>query len=270
MNLIDIVQEECVVAGAEFANKEAALREVARLSKKSPLLAGVSEATLLEGLKAREALGSTGFGSGIAIPHCRLDSIGGFVVGLISSPDGVDFEASDGQPVRFMAFIIAPEDDADANIRLLSAVSRVLNTPGALDALLAQKTANVLRASFLRLAREDIEAGEHMAMSLFHVFVQDEEQFRGILEILMAAGSPSVVVVDAESTGAYLARMPLFAGIWRERHEDFNRLIVAVIETCHANETVRRIESVTGSLDGIKGVMVTIQNLAYAAGSIGT
>lgn len=269
MNLIETVRAECVATAAEPADKEEVLRAVARLAKLSPVLAEVPEATILQGLQAREALGSTGFGKGIAIPHCRLESIDEFVVGLMSIRDGADFDALDGDKVSLVAFIIAPESDADNHIRMLSAISQTLSIPGAIDELTAQKSPETLRESFLRLTRDDSEDSEHTTMSLFHVLVQDEDRFRDILEILTAAESNSIAVLEAENTRAYLARMPLFAGFWSDSAKGFNRLIVAVVEKRLANETVRRIESVTGSLDTVKGVLVTVQDLIYCSGSIG-
>lgn len=269
MKLIDVVREQCVATGAGFADKAEALREFVRLAKKSPLLDDVDEQEILDGLEERESLGSTGFGRGIAIPHCRLESLEDFVVGLVSIPEGVEFDALDGEKVTFVAFIIAPEDAANSHIRLLSAVSQTLNIPGAIEEMMAQRDPVALRESFLRLTRDEVEDRERKPMSLFHVVVQDEDRFRDILQVLTASESSSIVVLETENAGVYLARMPLFAGFWHDKKRDFNRLIVALVEKRLANETVRRIEGVTGDLDDASGVMVTIQDLAYAAGSVG-
>lgn len=269
MKLIDAVGSQCVSAQVELAGKEDVLKEVARLAVLSPILEGISEEAILEGLREREALGSTGFGKGIAIPHCRLESIDDFVVGLFSIRGGADFDSIDKEKVTFVAFIIAPQTEAESHIRLLSAVSQALSIPGALDELRAQRTPEGVREIFLRFTRDDVETRERTTMSLFHVFIQDEDRFRDILQVFTAAESSSIAVLDMENTGAYLARMPLFAGFWSDSAKGFNRLIVAVVEKRLANETVRRIEGITGSLDAATGLMVTIQDLSFASGSIG-
>lgn len=270
MRLIDYVRPECVVAGVEFAGKEAVLREVARLAKMSPILEAVPEAAILDGLREREALGSTGFGNGIAIPHCRLEGIDDFVVGLISVPAGVDFDAFDGEKVTLVTFIVAPKGKTDSHIRLLSVVSQTLGIPHAMAEMAAQPTAEALRKSFLRYTLDDVAGEERTNKSLLQVFIQKEDLLRDILQALTAAESSSVVVVDAENTAAYLSHMPLFAGLWSDDPKGFNRIIVAVVERRLANEIVRRIEGITGNLDQTHGVMVTIQDLAYAAGVITT
>ena len=79
MNLFDMLRPECILLDAKLGNKQEALGEIARLSKKSDILKNVGEEDILESLKQREELGSTGFGEGIAIPHCRLDTASDFV-----------------------------------------------------------------------------------------------------------------------------------------------------------------------------------------------
>ncbi|HHH75600.1 MAG TPA: hypothetical protein ENL03_01080, partial [Phycisphaerae bacterium] len=102
MTLFTALSAECIEAGASLSDKPSALRLVAKLAKASPASEGVSEAEIFAGLEQRESLGSTGFGGGIAIPHCRLDGVADFVVGLVSIPDGVDFDAMDGLAVRLI------------------------------------------------------------------------------------------------------------------------------------------------------------------------
>ncbi len=268
MKLIDVLQKECVIVNAKLRDKAAALSEVARAARRSPVLKDVSEAEILEGLKERESLGSTGFGNGIAIPHCRLESVPDFVVGLITVPSGVDFEALDRKKVELIVFIVAPEDRPNENIRLLSAVSQTLLIPGAVKEMLAEGTTEAVRESFLRHTRGDIDSKDRTSKNLIHVFVQDENLFHDIVAVLAATESSSLVVIDAENTGRYLANMPLFAGFWRDKPGGFNRVIVAVVEKKLTNETIRRIESVTGNLDERTGVLVTAQDISYLAGSL--
>ena len=105
MKLIDVLRKECVVAGAQFSDKADALREIVQTAKKSSALKDVSEEEILASLEGRESLGSTGFGKGIAIPHCRLKSVTDFVVGIITVAAGVDFKALDEEKVKLIIFI---------------------------------------------------------------------------------------------------------------------------------------------------------------------
>ena len=268
MRLTDVLQAECVVVNAELHDKAAALIEVARAARRSPALKDVDEAEILNGLKERESLGSTGFGNGIAIPHCRLKSVSDFVVGLITVPAGVDFEALDRKEVKLIVFIVAPEGRPNENVRLLSAVSQTLLVPGAVKEMLAENTTEAVRESFLRHTRADIDSKDRASKNMVHVFVQDESVFHDIVAVLAAAESSSLVIIDGEHTGTYLANMPLFAGFWRDKPGGFNRIVIAVVEKKLTNETMRRIESVTGNLDERTGVLVTVQDISYLAGSL--
>jgi len=269
MKLVDVLREECIVVGAVLDDKDSAMREIVRSARKSPVLKDVPDHEILDGLKEREAVGSTGFGNGIAIPHCRVTSATDFVVGLITVPAGVEFEALDDRKVNLIVFIVAPERATNEHIRLLSSVSQALLVPGAVDEMLAESTTEAVRESFLRHTRADIDTKDRTTKNLIHMFVQDEDIFRELIQAMTVTESSSIVVIDAENTGVYLAKIPLFAGLWRDKPRTFSRIIVAVVEKTLTNETLRRIESITGDLDERTGVMVTIQETAYTTGSLG-
>jgi len=95
---------------------------------------------LLEVLRQREALGSTGLGKGIAIPHARSTMVAERAVLLARSSKGVDFEAVDGNPVHLFFLIVAPPLDTDPiylqmlaqivrAVRLAPARRRILEAP---------------------------------------------------------------------------------------------------------------------------------------------
>jgi PTS system nitrogen regulatory IIA component len=270
MKLADVLHKECIVINAEFNNKAEVLWEVARLAKKSPVLKRVSEEEIFAGLEARESLGSTGIGGGVAIPHCRLKSVQEFVVGVIVVPPGVDFDALDDRKIRLVVFIIGPEVESNKHVRLLSIISQHLLAPNALDKILAEKTPDGIYDSLLSEKEEDINGGEQVARSLIHVFIQNEDFFRDILQILTGIESSSLVVVGAENARIYLSKMPLFASFWSDEPSDFSRIIIAVVDKKLTNETLRRIESISGDLNKSASVMVTIQEISYAAGSLST
>ena len=104
--------------------------------------------------------------------------------------------------------------------------------------------------------------------SLLHVFVQDEHIFEEILAALSGLETGSLAVLDAESHHKYLSQIPLYADFANQKDNPVCRVILAIVEQSLDNEIIRRIESVTGSLRECSGVMVTIQNLIYAAGSL--
>jgi len=268
MKLVNVLRKECIAANVEIADKAGALLEVARVAKRSSVLDNVSEQEILEKLQERETLGSTGFGGGIAIPHCRLKSVSDFVVGIITVDEGVEYDALDDKAVKLMVFIIAPDMESDKHVRLLSSISQALLVPGAVEEILSAKTSETIFESFMRFSRADIDVADRTSKNLFRIFVQDDEVFHKIVEVLTMTEYSSLVVMDTENVQAYLEKMPLFAGIWSDKREDFCKLILAVVEKKLTNETLRRIEGVTGNLDECSGVMVTVQELVYCAGSL--
>ncbi|MCD6392627.1 MAG: PTS sugar transporter subunit IIA [Planctomycetes bacterium] len=268
MKIIDVLRKECVVAGARFLDKPEALCEIVQAAKKNPILKDVPDEEILAGLEERESLGSTGFGKGIAIPHCRLKSITDFVAGIITVPDGVDFEALDGEKVDLIIFIIAPEAKSNEHLKLLSAISQTLLIPGAVKEILAERTTEAVCESFLRHTRAEIDTRKQTTKCQFNVFVQDETVFRDILEKLAGIETSSLVVANTENVVAYLTKVPLFADFWRDKPSSFSKVIMAIGDKGLSNETIRRIESVTGDLNKCVGVVVTIHDICYAAGSL--
>ena len=78
---------------------------------------------------AREKLGSTGLGQGIAIPHCRIRNCISPVGALIKLDKSIDFESIDGKPVDLVFALIAPEEAEDSHLQTLSALAEQLIKP---------------------------------------------------------------------------------------------------------------------------------------------
>ena len=270
MNVLDMVRRECAAAGRAPADKSAALREVAKLAASSPALAGLSIDELEKGLREREDVGTTGFGKGIAIPHCRLERVPEFVVGVMSVPDGVDFDALDGEKVGLFVFIVGPALESSDHIRVLSTVSRVLSSADAVEEMMAAGSDEALYESLVRNMRDEPRSGKGEPKSLFQVFVQDEEMFRGILEVFGATEPRFTAVLEAENASTYLAKVPLFAGLWGDSPRTFSRVIVSLVSKKMTNELVRRIEGVTGPLGKCERVMVMVQDVFFSDGSLTT
>ncbi len=218
-------------------------------------------------LQEREMAGSTGFGNGIALPHARLESIDSFKVGIIVSQKGIDFDAVDGKKVRIFAFIVGPKEKRTEHISILSALSRVLKSEDARKDILAAKDSEDLRKRFLSHAAP--ETGKNMdnkPRCLFSVVIQRQEYFSDILELFSAEVPGEISVLEASNAGRYLHSMPLFAGYWNEKPDNFNRIILAVVDKTIMNDLVRRIQTI---LDGDnEGIHIAVQDLIYSWGKL--
>lgn len=88
-------------------------------------LPDIDENTLLESLVAREKLGSTGFGNGIAIPHCRLIGCTEPISAVLHLATAVDFDAIDDEPVDLLFVLLVPEQATDEHLELLRQIASI-------------------------------------------------------------------------------------------------------------------------------------------------
>ena len=87
----------------------------------------LSESEVFSALFAREKLGSTGLGKGIAIPHCRINNCTHALGALLTMAEPVDFDAPDGQPVDILFVLLVPEGANEEHLKILSGLARRLN-----------------------------------------------------------------------------------------------------------------------------------------------
>jgi len=108
------------------------------LVKLSDLFAGVyglDANDVLEGLEQREALGSTGFGRGVAIPHCRLGTVSRPTLAVLKLESPVDFKAADAVPVTLAFGLVSPENAGATHLHALAAISRLMRDEAMMSAL---------------------------------------------------------------------------------------------------------------------------------------
>ncbi len=132
MNLEEVLPASCVLLDLGLADKSHVLSGVAKLLAR---VTGTPAATIESALLARENLGSTGVGGGVALPHARLHTLtethGVFV--RLATPIG--FDAIDGKPVDLVCGLVAPDEPNAELLTALSAVSRVLRDAARTTAL---------------------------------------------------------------------------------------------------------------------------------------
>ena len=127
MKIMDYLDEEWVIADLQGADKTCILKELSSVLVNPCKAVSVEE--LLQVLLDREKLGSTGIGEGIAIPHGRLKKIQKFVSSFGRSIKGVDFDSVDREPSQLYFLVMAPENSAVDNLKLLSRIVTLLKEP---------------------------------------------------------------------------------------------------------------------------------------------
>jgi PTS system nitrogen regulatory IIA component len=148
VRIAEILRPECVIADLSGATVPSVLAELAR-----PVAAalGLEAPALTAALLAREKLGSTGIGEGVAVPHCKVPGLAALTASLGRSVAGVDFRALDGRPTHVFVALFAPERAGAEHLQALARVSRLLKRPEFRKALLDSPDA----ASMYQLVLEE-------------------------------------------------------------------------------------------------------------------
>lgn len=137
-----------------FARLDTKPKAMARTAELLADAYGLDAGTVLESLEAREALGSTGFGRGVAIPHCRSKDIRRPSLALIRLEQPLDFAAADALPVTLICALVSPENAGATHLHALAAISRLTRDEAMLqmltDAPDAEAVHVLLNSQFLR------------------------------------------------------------------------------------------------------------------------
>lgn len=127
MRITELLKKESIELGVKVSGKEEAIDKLIGLMAAGGRLN--DRAGYKEGILAREALGSTAVGEGIAIPHAKVAAVKEPGLAAMVVPDGVDYEAFDGSLANLIFMIAAPEGEADVHLEALSRLSTLLMDP---------------------------------------------------------------------------------------------------------------------------------------------
>lgn len=130
-----------VVTDVAAASKDAVLRE---LATRLAVMHDLDAATVLDGLRAREALGSTGVGCGVAIPHARSAAVTAPVGMLLRLSRPIDFDSVDAAPVDLVFGLVTPASCGQEHLQALACAARTLRDPALASSLRAAPTQEAL------------------------------------------------------------------------------------------------------------------------------
>jgi mannitol/fructose-specific phosphotransferase system IIA component (Ntr-type) len=141
MRLRDFLSESTIDLDLQESDREACLTRLVKLLKLGPR----REATVIRQLMRRELLGSTGFGNGVAIPHCRTLAVSKLRMAFGLHRKGVDYGAVDGKPVHAIFLIVAPPQEvSNQYLPALGRVAQFVHEPGIAEKLTTLTTAGEL------------------------------------------------------------------------------------------------------------------------------
>ena len=144
MRITELLKKESIELGAAVTSKKEAIDRLVSLMAAGGRLK--DKEGYKEEIFAREDLGSTAIGEGIAIPHAKTEAVREPGLAAMVAPEGVDYEAFDGSRARLLFMIAAPSEGGDVHLETLSRLSALLMNPGFREALIAAQS----KAEFLK------------------------------------------------------------------------------------------------------------------------
>lgn len=146
MDIDRMMAPERVLMNLMGSTKEEVLIEIAEAQATSGCVDDVD--ALKRAIIEREKIMSTGIGLSIAIPHAKIAAVNDFVLAIGRKPSGIDYDSLDGQPVRIIIMIAAPEGEQNRYLRILAKVTHVLRDDTARTKILAAQTPEEIIALF--------------------------------------------------------------------------------------------------------------------------
>ncbi len=138
MKLTEYLTKDCIVSNLKTNDKIHAVKELTRLLHKRGKINDMEGS--LERVVERESFDSTGIGSGIAIPHARINTLDGLVCAVGRKKDGLEYRSIDGLPVHLIFLILYPPADSHKYLYFIASLSRLVLNENLVENLMAAPT----------------------------------------------------------------------------------------------------------------------------------
>ena len=185
MKITDLLKPQSILLNAAPTDKADAIYTLGDLMDKSGNLSDKAE--YLKAVFAREEAGSTGLGDGIATPHAKSNGVKEAGLAAMVVPNGVDFDALDGQPSRLFFMIAAPEGAADTHVEVLSKLATMVIDPDFKNALIQSATVD----RFLELITAK-EYGNFDPSVEGYIKMTDEQKAPSIIDAIEAKAAEAI------------------------------------------------------------------------------
>ena len=142
MNLISkLLPPSNIVLDLEVSSKKRMFEQAGLIFENNQ---GVARSLVFDSLFARERLGSTGLGQGVAIPHGRIKGLREAVAAFVRLSTAVPFDAPDGKPVKLLFVLLVPEQATEQHLQILSELAQMFSDPDLRERLIETKEASSL------------------------------------------------------------------------------------------------------------------------------
>ena len=144
MKITDILKKEYIIEDLVSSDKESTLDELSSFLKDKGMVS--NKETLQSALMEREALGSTGIGENVAIPHAKISAIDQIITVFGRSIKGIEFDSLDKKPVHFIYLVLAPMNSSGQHLKVLARISRLLKNKSLRESIISATEANQIYA----------------------------------------------------------------------------------------------------------------------------
>ena len=148
MSLASLLSAEQIIPEMKATDRWPAIVELIDLLVSLGKINSADRDSILESLKQREETMSTGIGFGIAIPHCSSDRLDEVVAAFGRSSGGIEFDALDNAPVKFVVLFIVPKNQFQTHLRTLASIAKFLNDRSVRESLAEAKSADEILSVF--------------------------------------------------------------------------------------------------------------------------
>ena len=138
MKLTEYLTKDCIVSNLKTNDKIHAIKELTRLLHKRGKIEELDD--VLDRVIEREGFDSTGIGSGIAIPHARINTLDGLVCAVGRKKDGLEYRSIDGKPVNLIFLILYPPADSHKYLYFIASLSRLVLNENLVEKLMQAAT----------------------------------------------------------------------------------------------------------------------------------
>ena len=148
MSLASLLSSEQIIPEMKATERWPAIVELIDLLVAQQKIDLTNRDGILAALKQREETMSTGIGFGIAIPHASSDAVAEVVAAFGRSSQGIEFDALDSAPVKFVVLFIVPKNQFQTHLRTLASIAKFLNDRSVREKLAAAGTKEEILAIF--------------------------------------------------------------------------------------------------------------------------
>ena len=153
-NIAKILPLANVLLDLEISSKKRAFEQAGLLFENN---CSIARSTVSDNLFARERLGSTGLGHGVAVPHGRIKGLKAPIAALVRLKEAIPFESPDAQPVNLLIFLLMPDNVTQQHLEILSEIAEMLSNESFRNELYSEPSAAVIYEKILAW-RPDLSA----------------------------------------------------------------------------------------------------------------